>query len=88
MASLLRSLLHGSHQVRLTQQVDVASSEIRSDTLRPRKLDQIADVINGAILLACSVDRSMRHKLLEYISSKSPAYLQLPHPKFARIRAR
>ena len=41
MASLLRSFLHGSHQVRLTQQVDVASSEIRSDTLRPGKLDLI-----------------------------------------------
>ena len=49
MVSLLRSFLHGSHQVRLTQQVDVASSEIRSDILRPGKLDQIADVVNVII---------------------------------------
>ena len=56
MASLLRFFLHGSHRVRLTQQVDVALSEIRSDTLRPGKLDQIADVIklNVVILPACS----------------------------------
>ena len=52
MASLLRSFLHKSHQVRLTQQVYVASSEIRTDSYVHGNLDQITDVDNVVILLA------------------------------------
>ena len=48
MASLLRSFLHGSHQVRLTQQVYV-TSEIH---YVHGNLDQITDVDNVVILLA------------------------------------
>ena len=46
MASLLRTFLHGSHQVRLTQQVSVAYLCVHGN------LDQITDVVNVVILLA------------------------------------
>ena len=64
MVSLLRSFLHGSHQVRLTQQVSVASSEIRSDTCT---VTWIKSLMLTMLLfyLHIRVDRSMRHRLCD-----------------------